>query len=128
MALAMKHKYECGNGKCGYVFVADESYENDPCLRNCPKCKKAKGNVLYHGSGKSSLGLVRDDLGMAGVKNPVDGKTYDSKSAYHRRIKDAGCHVIESGNVSKREQGDHNVKKELRQAIDQFLPNRRTRK
>jgi hypothetical protein len=28
------------------------------------------------------------------VKNPVDGKTYDSKSAYYQTVKAAGCEIV----------------------------------
>jgi hypothetical protein len=28
------------------------------------------------------------------VKNPVDGKLYDSKSAYYRTVKEAGCEIV----------------------------------
>jgi hypothetical protein len=36
--------------------------------------------------------VIRDELD--GVKNPVDGKTYDSKSAYYRAVKSAGCEIV----------------------------------
>ena len=38
--------------------------------------------------------IISDDLGMQGVLNPVDGKKYDSRSAYHKAVKDAGCVVL----------------------------------
>lgn len=40
--------------------------------------------------------LIRD--GLDGVWNPVNGKVYDSKSAYYRAVKDAGCEI--AGNDS----------------------------
>ena len=40
--------------------------------------------------------LIRD--GLDDVWNPVNGKTYDSKSAYYRAVKDAGCSI--AGNDS----------------------------
>lgn len=62
--------------------------------------------------------VVSDDMGMHGVVSPIDGKPYDSKSAYHRKIREAGCHVVEDGNVNKRQSGDYNVRKELTQATE----------
>lgn len=62
--------------------------------------------------------VISDSL--ADVKNPTDGKIYDSKSAYHRQLKQAGCHVYE-GSPGPRQKGDHDVSKELKQAIQQHL-------
>ena len=36
--------------------------------------------------------IISDHLD--GVKNPVDGKTYDSKSAYYQTVKAAGCEIV----------------------------------
>lgn len=36
--------------------------------------------------------IIRDALD--GVKNPVDGKLYDSKSEYYRAVKEAGCEIV----------------------------------
>ncbi len=36
--------------------------------------------------------IISDHLD--GVKNPVDGKVYDSKSAYYQAVKDAGCEIV----------------------------------
>lgn len=40
--------------------------------------------------------VISDHLGegASGVLNPVDGKKYDSKSAYYRTVKEAGCYVM----------------------------------
>jgi hypothetical protein len=46
-------------------------------------------------SKRSSLpcpAIISDTLD--GVMNPVDGKTYDSKSAYYQAVKDAGCEIV----------------------------------
>lgn len=46
-------------------------------------------------TGRSSLpcpSIISDHLD--GVKNPVDGKTYDSKSEYYRAVKLAGCEIV----------------------------------
>lgn len=40
--------------------------------------------------------LIRD--GLDDVWNPVDGRTYDSKSAYYNAVKAAGCEI--AGNDS----------------------------
>lgn len=40
--------------------------------------------------------LIRD--GIDDVWNPVNGRKYDSKSAYYRAVKDAGCEI--AGNDS----------------------------
>jgi hypothetical protein len=34
--------------------------------------------------------IIRDDLGMRGVLNHVDGRTYDSRSAYYEAVREAG--------------------------------------
>lgn len=36
--------------------------------------------------------IIRD--GLDGVLNPCDGKRYDSKGAYYRAVKDAGCVIV----------------------------------
>jgi hypothetical protein len=36
--------------------------------------------------------VIRD--GLDGVVNPCDGKRYDSKGAYYRAVKDAGCVIV----------------------------------
>jgi hypothetical protein len=36
--------------------------------------------------------VIRDALDN--VKNPVDGKIYDSKSSYYKAVKDAGCVIV----------------------------------
>lgn len=56
---------------------------------------------------------------MSQVINPADGKPYDSKSRYYQTLKDKGCHVVESGHTSKRQEADHNVRPDLMRAINQ---------
>ena len=36
--------------------------------------------------------LIRD--GLDDVINPVDGKPYSSKSAYYRKVREAGCEIV----------------------------------
>lgn len=68
--------------------------------------------------------VISDDLGIQGVVNPADGKKYDSKSAYYKSVKDAGCHIVgaDAGKKPpKAYDGDHNVRKELKEAIHKHL-------
>lgn len=41
---------------------------------------------------RSGPHIISDHLND--VVNPVNGRTYDSKSAYHRAVRDAGCVVV----------------------------------
>ena len=43
-------------------------------------------------SGLPAPMVIRDALD--GVQNPCDGKKYDSKSAYYRAVKNAGCEIV----------------------------------
>lgn len=43
-------------------------------------------------SSLSAPSVIRD--GLDNVKNPVDGKAYDSKSAYYKAVKSAGCEIV----------------------------------
>lgn len=36
--------------------------------------------------------LIRD--GLDDVINPLDGKPYSSKSAYYRKVREAGCEIV----------------------------------
>lgn len=64
-------------------------------------------------------GVVPD--GMDAIHNPVDGKMYDSRSRYMRKLKETGHHVYEGTPSDKKPlgRGDHNVFKELKQACEQ---------
>lgn len=62
--------------------------------------------------------VIRD--GLDGVKNPVDGKTYDSKSAYYRAVKDAGC-VIVGNEAEKLSQSPPKVKEVTSDDIDRAM-------
>jgi hypothetical protein len=46
--------------------------------------------------------IIRDSLDN--VKNPVDGKAYDSKSAYYAAVKAAGCEIV--GNEAEKMVGN----------------------
>jgi hypothetical protein len=41
-----------------------------------------------------SFNAISDDLGLRGVMCPVDGKTYDSKSAYYKAVKASGMEIV----------------------------------
>ncbi len=71
--------------------------------------------------GRSAAGIMDAMGGVKGIHNPVDGKRYDSKSAYHRKLKETGHHVYEGKPSGKKllNQGDHNVFKELKAAAIQ---------
>lgn len=49
-------------------------------------------------------GVIADT--MSATMNPVDGKTYDSKSAYYRTVKAAGCEIVGSESLSKHQSVD----------------------
>lgn len=67
--------------------------------------------------------VVSDDLGTHGVVNPLDGKPYDSKSKYYKAVRASGSHIVEPGEHGKKrqQQGDYNVSKELKEALQQHL-------
>lgn len=54
------------------------------------------------------------------VVNPIDGKPYDSKSAYYKKVKESGCHITD-GSTASRAEPDHNVSRELKDALHQHL-------
>lgn len=65
--------------------------------------------------------LNSDDLGIKGVFNPADGKTYDSKSCYYKTIKQKGL-VINDDPVakpSKPKQKEINWEKAVAETIQQ---------
>lgn len=119
------HSYQCS--KCMFSFKCDDKYEektnNDPKLRNCPKCRKARGGIYYYGTCAFVAPPISDKLWD--MKSHADGKTYDSKSAYYRSLKDNGSHIIEPGEQvydKQREMtGDFNCRKELKQALEKHL-------
>ena len=78
--------------------------------------------------------VISDNLGgVQGVRNPVNGLMYDSKSAYERAVKESG-HVIVGNDSSfkepkKREQrGNYDCRKELKLAMEQTGFSNRKRK
>ena len=60
---------------------------------------------------------------LDGVQNPVDGKRYDSKSAYYRTVKDAGCEIMGSDpQANKRPEYEPpgGVEEDIKRAIEQL--------
>lgn len=97
------------------------------------KFKFIEGNFVRVGNSNGyPLHMGKDSFhqGIDGVVNPVDGKHYDSKSQYYRKLKDTGHHVIDQKEPKQKKEivGDFNVKKELTQATQQVLSKHKGRK
>ena len=128
----MPHYFECGICRHKFSTNDDTDYNDAPQERDCPSCRNAKGQILYYGSGKPGFYVVKDDLGMAGVRNEVDGKHYDSKSELRKSYKDHG--VIEVGNeplpTKPREQlGNYDCRADIARAMEQIgFDNKRRKK
>jgi hypothetical protein len=84
------HRYECTT--CGNIFAPPDEYNDDPQSRVSVCC--GTNPVKYLGYVGKVPYVQSDNLGLQGVLNPADGKMYDSKSAYYRAVKDAGCVVL----------------------------------
>lgn len=87
------------------------------------KVKKIEQEIA---SCRSAPNVISDDLkaGINGLHNPADGKMYDSKSAYYKGVKAAGCIVMGNdapAEARKEERGDFDCSKELKEAIQQHL-------
>lgn len=124
----MSHLYQCH--ECNEFFTTDDTYDDDPETRKCLACGEGEGNIAYHGYQGYTGQIISDSL--ADVKNPINGKTYDSKSQYYKAVKDAGCTVVgnDAPKIPKKYSGDHNVRPELRQAVREVLskqPKRKTK-
>lgn len=110
----LKYIYKCHS--CGNSMITAD--DPDKCCGSLMSLERCSDPVM---------GIISDSLGD--VRNPIDGKIYDSKSAYHRKLKETGHHVYEgSGNKEQLNKGDHNVTQELRQAAQQHLTNLPTQK
>lgn len=65
--------------------------------------------------------VVSDHL--ADVVNPVDNKPYDSKSAYYRTVKDAGCEIMGSDSATTKRpepQEVGGVEQDIKRAIEEL--------
>jgi hypothetical protein len=60
--------------------------------------------------------------GLADTWNPVNGQTYDSKSAYYQAVKDAGCEIVGGDSSLSKPRGPMEtpggVEKDIKQAIE----------
>ena len=64
---------------------------------------------------------IRSD-GMGPILNHADGRLYDSKSAYYRAVKDAGCEIIGNEKLPERQVKEPDVKdiaRDVKTAIQQ---------
>lgn len=79
------------------------------------------GSSMYLQRCAEQLGMINSDS-LNDLQNPVDGKTYDSKSAYYKAVSDAGCNIVEDNPLERKRQvqGDFDVSKELKDAVQQY--------
>lgn len=69
--------------------------------------------------------VISDDLGLQGILNPANGKKYDSKSAYYKAVKEAGCVVLGNDAPTKAKGPEARIcekdlKQDIKQAIEQL--------
>jgi hypothetical protein len=81
--------------------------------------------ISFHSTGKTkSFNVISDDLGLRGVLCPVDGKTYDSKSAYYKAVKASGMEIVgNDASVTKaqpKQTHDINWNQAVRESINQL--------
>lgn len=74
-------------------------------------------------SKRSGLGVpyIRTD-GMDAIMNHADGRMYDSRSAYERAVKDAGCVIVGDDKYDvapKTEPSRHELERDIKTAIEQ---------
>lgn len=72
---------------------------------------------------RSSLPMpaIRSD-GMGPIMNHANGLIYDSRSAYERGVKEAGCEIVGNEKVTPRPRAvlsDRELKQDIKTAIDQ---------
>lgn len=81
-------------------------------------------NLAYKAAPKGRHYIISDNLND--VMNPANGKIYDSKSAYYRAVKDAGCNIVEDNMLERKreDRGDYDNSKELKEAIMQVTKGR----
>jgi hypothetical protein len=90
-------------------------------LRDQKNQKIWKENREYGPINIGGVHVISDDLGIKGVRNPNDGKFYDSKSQYYKSLKAQGCFITgnEEPPKERKQRGDFDCRKELAQAIDE---------
>lgn len=67
--------------------------------------------------------IISDDLGKNGVLNHADGKKYDSKSAYYRAVRDAGCEVVGDDPMpvsTPSEPSESEIKRDVAQTLSEY--------
>lgn len=71
-------------------------------IRKCRDCGELHQTDEWPATCFGQFARARSDLpmpairadGMSAIMNHADGRLYDSKSAYYRAVKDAGCEII----------------------------------
>ena len=78
-----------------YVLNDDgEIVETDEVFKN-GRFVYIDGKMVRIGDGRRfPVHYGKEDLGISGVLNPVDGKRYDSRSAYEQAVKAKGCVIV----------------------------------
>jgi len=100
------HRYKCPD--CGYFYVkTEENYGDVPSERFCLKCLGNKGKIAYAGVVGFLTRPIQDGM-CEGVFCPADGKTYDSRSAFKKAVKDKGLEIV--GDDAKAVAGTPNLK------------------
>jgi hypothetical protein len=72
-----------------------------------------------------------DDLGVGGVLNPVDGKMYDSRAAYERAVRAAGCVIMGDDapkEMAKPKVKDIDWKPAIAETLKQLSPTKKGKK
>lgn len=88
------HKYKCPD--CGIFIVKNDTegeYDKNPSERYCLLCGGHTGKIGYAGAVGFMMKPIQDGF-CEGVFNPADGKTYDSRSAYYKAVKDKGLEIV----------------------------------
>lgn len=85
---------------------------------------RAENKNFRAGRSRGVASVISDDLGLQGIINHADGRTYDSKSDFRKATRRAGC--VEVGTEKPKEwktplergvQGDFNVAPALKEAL-----------
>lgn len=77
------------------------------------------GQKMYR---QFKINVISDDLGLQGIYNHADGKRYDSKSSYHRTLKERGFAIREDspGKAKEYIPDKREIKSDIAQAIKQL--------
>ncbi|MFZ5624437.1 MAG: hypothetical protein ACOY71_08385 [Gemmatimonadota bacterium] len=62
---------------------------------------------------------IRTD-GMDAIENPVNGLLYDSRSAYYRAVRDAGCEIVGNERPKRVIKKPPPVGPDIKRAIEQL--------